>query len=102
MSTSDGGRPVRTIAGMRFDDVLPDGWDEPLEETLTIIRREAEDHPTEFLVVMLDEGDQAAIDEAERAVSMLRARAVVLAHELTKLRARAVEEMFADDEVIGW
>jgi hypothetical protein len=62
--------------------MLPPDWEETLDETLAAIKIEAEEHPTEFLVL-----DTAA----EPAVSRLRARAVILAHALTQAQARIAE-----------
>lgn len=64
-----------------FHDVLPECWTEDIEETLSAIYDEATDRTTEFMV---KEG--VVTQEINIAVSRLRARAVVLAHEIERLR----------------
>lgn len=72
----------------RFDSLRPTQWDETIDETLDAIEREANKHTTERLVLMaLDiQNDDIEDGQVEWAVSKMRARAVVLAFELERIR----------------
>ena len=74
------------ITELTLEQLRPHNWDESMAVTLAAIRREAEEHTTENLVCCALDPDEFEVEvgAVEWSVSMLRARAVVLAAEVAK------------------